>query len=354
MLASAGGAVAVRARRARSEEHGAARRVALVESGPRVLVARVTQGPEAREVMLQGEARPLLSTTLYAKTSGYVREVLVDKGSRVGRGELLVRLDSPETEQAVAQAETHVQLRKQLAERARALSTHGVMSTQDLEQAEAALKTAQTELTRAHALRDYATIRAPFDGTITARYVDPGALVPAATGATQSAMPVVEIAKVDTLKALLYLGQDIAPFVRRGDDVVLWQDEQPHQRIHGKITLLAGQLDSRARTELAEVWFDNRALGMLPGTYVRVRVALRVPPTPTMAASAIVSRDGRLFAAVVHDTTVRLVPIEVGESDGRTSAVTAGLRGGELVVLDLPTELNDGDRVQPILRPPGP
>ena len=99
----------------------------------------------------------------------------------------------------------------------------------------------------------YTRVRAPFDGIVTARYVDPGALVPAATGSTQALLPIVDLASVDTLRVFVYVGQDAAPFIHPGDGADVWQDELPDRHIPAKVAHVAGALDPRTRTMQVEL-----------------------------------------------------------------------------------------------------
>ena len=174
-------------------KHAAEARAAEVDRGPHVLTVRAKPGPGTHDYTLAAEARGYFQTTAYAKVSGYVREVRVDKGDHVKKGQILGTVDSPETDNAVRAAQSDVALRKQLFDRAKVFGPD-VMSLQDLQTAASNFKVSSSSLASALALQSYETIRAPFDGTVTMRYVDPGALMPAATGSTSSAQPFVDIA----------------------------------------------------------------------------------------------------------------------------------------------------------------
>src|SRR5207302_626057 len=164
--------------------------------GPVVRVARVRLAPAERVVSLPAEVRADRRAVLYAKVSGYVKKVMVDRGDRVKEGQQLAMLESPDLDQQVAAAEAEVTLRRQQLQRALRLVGRS-MSQNDREQAEEAVKVAQSALDRARVMKGYDTLRAPFDGTVVARYADPGALLPAATGSTSSAQPLLEVAQLD-------------------------------------------------------------------------------------------------------------------------------------------------------------
>jgi membrane fusion protein (multidrug efflux system) len=321
-----------------------------VALGPTVLVKRVLAGGGSRHLTLPGEARPFLSTTVYAKLPGYLRDIRTDKGKRVKVGELLAVVSSPESNQDVRAAETDLLLRRQLAARADTLAHVGVLSRQDREVADAQLRTSMATLQRTRDIQRYQLIRAPFSGLVTARYADPGALIPAATGSTQAAQPIVDLADTDKLRITVYLGQDAAASIHVGDAATIWTDDQPARRLPARISLASGQLEPHTRTMLTELWFDNRAVGILPGTFVHVELDITEPPIPTVPNAAIIVRAGHIRAAVVEGNKIHVVPIEVGTSDGNRTQVTQGLKPGELVANDLPAELGDGAVIQPMIQ----
>jgi RND family efflux transporter MFP subunit len=336
--------------RASVEKRTIAARTHAVALGPTVLVKRVLPGGGARHLSLPGEARPFLSTTVYAKLPGYLKEIHTDKGKRVNRDEVLAVVWSPESDQDVRAAETDLDLRRQLAARADSLAQAGVMSRQDREVADAQLRTSMSTLQRTRDIQRYQVIRAPFAGLVTARYADPGALIPAATGSTQAAQPIVDLAETSTLRITVYLGQDAAPSIHVGDRALIWTNDQPTRKLPAKISLASGQLEPRTRTMLTELWFDNRRVGILPGTFVHVDLDITEPPIPTVPNAAIIVRAGHLQAAVVDGNQIHIDPIQVGASDGNRTQVTQGLKPGELVANDLPAELGEGAVIQPLTR----
>src|SRR5437868_5990952 len=144
------------------------------------------------------------------------------------------------------------------------------MSRQDREVADAQLGASVAALQKTRDIQRYQVIRAPFSGLVTARYADPGALIPAATGSTQAAQPIVDLADAGRLRIAVYLGQDAAPSIHVGDKAVVWTDDQPNRRLPARVSLASGQLEPRTRTMLSEVWLDNHDAAILPGTFVHV------------------------------------------------------------------------------------
>jgi RND family efflux transporter MFP subunit len=350
IIVALGALVILYVHRVSVEKRAIAARQKAVARGPTVLVKKVLAGGGARHISLPGEARPFLSTTVYAKVPGFLRDIRTDKGRRVQKGQLLAVVWSPESNQDVIAAETDLNLRQKVAARADMLAQTGVLSRQDREIADAQLNTSAAALRRTRDIQSYQLIRSPFAGLVTARYADPGALIPAATGSTQAAQPIVDIADTDRLRITVYLGQDAAPSIHVGDKATIWTDDQPNRKLTAQISLASGQLAPSTRTMLTELWFDNRAARILPGTFVHVELDVSEPPIATVPNAAIIVRAGHVRAAVVEGNKIHIVPIEIGASDGNRTQVTQGLKAGELVANDLPAELGDGAVIQPMVQ----
>ena len=317
--------------------------------GMRVSVTRVEMTAAQRSVTLPGDVRGYEQSTLYAKVSGYVRSVAVERGQPVNQGQLLATIDSPETDRDVDSARHSAEIARINSDRAARLEPSGVVAVQDRDNAVATSRIAHQSLERAIAVQDYTQVRAPFDGVISARYVDPGALVPAATGATQSALPLFDIVRVDTLRVFVYVGQDAAPFVRKGDAATIWQDELPSRRIPASVSYVSGVLDPRTRTMQVETDVDNRPWHLQPGTFVHVELKVtQDAASPFIPDEALVIRDGKTTVGKVDGGRVHFVPVELGYNDGRRVRVMSGLSGGETVAVDLPVEVQEGDVIEPV------
>ena len=315
-----------------------------LDRGPVVRVARVKLAPAEHVVSLPAEVRADRRAVLYAKVSGYVKRVLVDRGDRVKEGQQLAVLESPDLEAQVAAAAAEVTLRRQQLQRALRLAGKSI-SENEREQAEEAVKVAQSALDRARVQKGYDTLRAPFDGTVVARYADPGALLPAATGSTSSAQPLLEIAQLDRLRVALQLGQDDAARIRAGDAVSLQIDPGKPPFV-ARISRLAQSIDPRTRTMLCEIDLTNPPAGLYPGAFVQTSITLRGSPRPLIPTDALISQAGKMFVATVKDAHVKLQPVRLGTDDGTTVEVLDGLRGGEYVALNLGTDVVDGSPVR--------
>ena len=268
-------------RRHRHEEAQRKQRIERAQAGQRVRVVPVRWAPAERETTLPGDVRGFYQTTVYAKVAGYLEHVAVERGDAVKKGQLLARIRSPETDQDVLAARADVLVRGSRY-RARALAPPGVVTRQDLDVANGSLLASEATLRRAQALQSYEKVTAPFDGVVTARYADEGALLPAATGTTQAALPLVDLTDARKLRVTVYVGQDVASFLREGDSVSIVDPQRPTRTVQAQVSRLSAALDPRSRTMLCEIWVDNHALDLNPGIFVHVTLHLRVPPAPTV------------------------------------------------------------------------
>ena len=313
--------------------------------GPVVQVAQVPVSTADRTVTLPAEVRAEKHAVLYAKVSGYVKKLNVDRGDRVKKNQELAVLESPDLDEQVAAAKADLDFRKAQIDRYRTLAPSGFVPKQDLDQAEQAYKLAVAALARAEVQKSYEVLRAPFDGVVTGRFADPGALLPAATGSTTSAQPLLEVAQLDRLRVALYLAQDDASRVRVGDAVKL-QIAPDAPPLTAKVSRVSQSLDLRTRTMLCEIDLAHPPEGLYPGAFIDVSVTLRGAPRPLVPTDALVGKGGRIFVPTVQDGRVHFKPVRLGVDDGARVEVLEGLNGGELVALNLASDVPDNSPVR--------
>jgi multidrug efflux pump subunit AcrA (membrane-fusion protein) len=159
-----------------ARSHEAEARAKALAEGPLVKVQSLALSSGNRKITMQAEALPYASTTLYAKVSGFLRTMAVDKGDRVRAGQVMGVLQSPEVEQDLAALQADAETKRANARRAEALGKDQILSQRDVEQAQSDAKVAEAKLASQATLKGYQVLRAPFDGVVTARYADPGAL----------------------------------------------------------------------------------------------------------------------------------------------------------------------------------
>lgn len=332
----------------------AAARAAAAQAGPTLPVATAARGPSVRKLTLVGEALPYKSATLYAKVSGYLTRIGVDVGDRVKAGQVIAEVHSPELDHQIRTAQVSLDNKRRVLERTRDLAEKGFFSRQTLDNAETDVRVAESQLGEVRTMGGYRTLKAPFSGTITQRFADPGALVTNASTNQSSALPVVTIADVSQLKVTIYVDQLEAPNVKPGLSAEIVDAADPRRRIQGKVSRISGELDPRTRTLLTEVDFDNSAGQFVAGSFVNVSLLIPATSYVEIPASALVTRDKKpLVAIVATDRRVQFRPVETAGTDGKVVRIATGLSEGEQVALNVPATLNDGGRITPATPPPG-
>jgi RND family efflux transporter MFP subunit len=344
--------------------------VADVSAVPVVTVATVDRATASSSVALPGALTAARTAAIYARTPGYVRQRFVDIGSRVRAGQLLADIDAPDLDQQVAQARAVVaQMRAAtvLAQanlvRWRALVADSVVTTQEFDQMQAAFDgalagqgSAEADLRRLSQLQQYKRVTAPFAGVITARNVDPGALVGTAGGVSE-ALPagggstpgsLFTVAQTDTLSVYLTVPEDYAAAVVIGKPAIVTVPALPGDTLRGRVARTAGSLDATARTLLTEVRVANPTGVFLPGMYADVRLTLGMGAPPlSVPATALVIRDGPPQVVLVgSDSTVHYQTISIGRDHGSWVEVTGGITEGARIVINPPEDLQEGARVR--------
>jgi RND family efflux transporter MFP subunit len=315
--------------------------------GPRVRVAAVAISPAVRTLVLQGEARPFQTVTLYAKVSGYLTSMRVDKGDRVQAGQLIATIASPELEQQYLGATADARNKRINAERTTALAPAGVVSRQELDSAQASAEVAEATRSSLGSQRDYRNVRAPFDGVVTARFADPGALIQSAANGQSGAVPVVTVSDNDRLRIYVYLDQPSAALVRVGDRAEVRLTERPGWSRVAQVTRVAGELAPRTRTMLTEIDVDNRDGQILAGSYVEVALQVKTPARPEIPVEGLVMRGEKAFVALVDSgSLVHFRPVVVADDDGKLVRLAEGVRAGDRVALSLGNEVEEGARVE--------
>jgi RND family efflux transporter MFP subunit len=342
----------------RLEQRDARARATEVATGPRrVRVAPVRAGDPETTVTLPASSTPMRSAVLYSRSTGFVRENLVDIGDRVTNGQLLARVDAPETNEEIrlakarlAEARANVGLYESTSGRMSALARGGAASQQEADDAltqansaSAAVATRRADLQRLEVLRDYQQIVAPFAGLVTRRLVDPGALVgPASAGG----VAMFEIADVDTVRIIVDVPDSYAADVGLGVKAEVYSPRDPAKHVEGTVTRTSGVLAQDTRTLRVEIHVPGGEV-VLPGAFVYARLKLpRASPPPVIPASAlIVRKEGTLVAKVV-DGVVTLAPVVLGRDFGKEIEIVAGIAAGDSVVVQPSDTLADGETVE--------
>ncbi len=318
-------------------------------AGPHVLVAQVSRMPATRNLRLPATVRGFDETEIYAKVPGYLKSIYVDKGDRVRAGQVLAKIESPETDQQVANYRANYRLALVTDLRDSILVSKGVIARQDYDNQHAIMLQAKASLKQYENLQGYEVIQAPFDGIITARNVDPGHLVPAATAATSQTSAIVAVARLKPLRVFAYVPQNVALFMKNGDPATITVNEYPGREFTGSITRHPEALAPDSRTMLVEVDLPNDDLSLYPGMYGMAKFVVSIPSgAPLVPDDALIFRDNKVYVPVVRDQKLHLAEATLGYDNGVAVEVLKGVGYDDIVALNVGQAARDGESVQPV------
>ncbi|HYL58639.1 MAG TPA: efflux RND transporter periplasmic adaptor subunit [Candidatus Acidoferrales bacterium] len=327
-----------------------ARSDASVDSRPTVAVTRPQRGDAVRSITLPGDLVGLYQSTLYSKVTGYLKSIAVDKGDWVKQGQVLAQIEVPELRERAARAKADLEVQHLTYQRLEQVwkSDPRLVARQDVDIAQGKYLSAKAQMDELDAMVSYTQIVAPFDGIITGRFVDPGALIKA--GEAQSGAgpdegsahpgggtsPVLSLAMIDTMRTYVYVPQAEVGLVKRGMPATLTLQESAGRSFQGEVTRFTSSLDLGTRTMLTEIDLKNPNHELYPGMYanvtlelVRHRDVLKVPETAVgdfaTGKYVMIAKGGRLERR----------PVTAGINTGDYVEITRGLSGGEEVVAAL-------------------
>jgi membrane fusion protein, multidrug efflux system len=329
---------------------------------PTVSVIHPQAAPPAQEVLLPGDVEAFQQTPIYARASGYLKKWYVDIGGQVKAGQLLAEIDAPEVDdqlrQASAdqkQAQANQQLADVTAQRYKDLLTSNSVSRQeadaraaDAQAKQALLEAANSNVARLQKLQSYEKVYAPFDGTITARNVDVGALIEAGS-AGGPARELFDLAQTGTLRVYVDVPQDYSQQAAApGAQAYLTLSQFPGRKFPGQIARNARAINPVTRTLRLEVDVPNADGALLPGSYAQVHLQLHaVQPGYSLPVNTLLFRpQGVQVATVDSNGAVALKTITIGRDFGSRVEVASGLAGAEAVVLNPTDAIAEGTKVR--------
>ena len=308
---------------------------------------------------LPGRLEAYAQAQIYARVSGYLKDWKVDIGTPVKSGELLAEIDAPDLDQqlmqgeaGLASAQANSTLSQATLHRGQQLIPSGAVSKQDLDQraADAAnkqglVKSAQANLDRLRVLAEYKRITAPFDGLITARNTDVGALINA--GAV-GGPPLFVVSDTSRLRAYVNVPQSYVPNIRIGTKAQIAVPEYPGRTFAGSVEASAQAVDVASGTTRMLLVVDNANGALMTGDYANVSFDLPHPENAiNVPASALIfDRSGLRIATVDNDNRIVLKPITISRDLGREVEVGSGLTAEDRVVESPPDGIASGDQVR--------
>jgi RND family efflux transporter MFP subunit len=325
---------------------------------PTVAVIKPDRGSPQQEIVLPGTMQAFTDASIYARTNGYLRRWYVDIGDYVRAGHLLADIDTPEVDQQLEQsradlatAEANARLAQTTAERYRDLMKTDSVSRQDLDNANGSLEAKLTAVTSARAnvkrleqLHGFGRITAPFDGVVTARNTDVGALIDSGSNAKE----LFHVAAVHRLRVFVNVPQVYSRAARAGLKADLSLTEFPGRTFTGTLARTAQSIDVASRTLLTEIDVENPKGELLPGSYAEVHLKLdSAAATFKLPVNAVIFRtEGVRVALVRPDGHVALQPVTLGRDYGNTVEIVSGLTGDERVIVNAPDSIEGGQTVR--------
>jgi len=343
----------------RLSAHAAVARQTAALGTPSVAVVLPTAAPAQQALLLPGDVQAFQEASIYARTSGYLGHWYTDIGTHVKSGQLLADIQSPEVDAQLSQARAdaataaaNYQIARVTAARWEEMFKSNAVSQQSSEEnvstmkaKQAMLLAAQANVDRLQQLQSFEKVVAPFDGVVTVRNVDVGALVDAGNGGTPAAL--FRVAEIDRLRVFVNVPQDNAADVLPGAGATLTLPQYPGRTFAGAVARTAGAIDPASRTLRVEVDIDNPDGTVMPGAFGEVSLVLTdAKPLLSLPSNALLFRpEGVEVATVDGKGAVTLMPVTLGRDFGTRVEIRTGLTGREKVIVNPGDALANGQQV---------
>jgi RND family efflux transporter MFP subunit len=332
---------------------------AVVAAIPSVNVIYPAPSSLSSEIALPGNTQAFVDTPIYSRTSGYLKDWYFDIGARVKKGQLMATIETPEVDQQlqVAQADlksaqANLNLANTTAARYQNLLTTNSVSKQETDVAtsdalakQAAVDASMASVRRLEQLQSFEKVYAPFDGIVTARNTDIGALISAGQNTTPKEL--FHLAAIGKIRVYVSVPEAYTAAIKDGGKATLTLDEYPGRAFEGTITRNSSAIDPVTRTLNVEVDIDNPKGELLPGAYVFVHFKVPEHATSLMLPSnTLLFRAQGLQVGVVRGDRVQLVPVKIGKDTGANVEITSGVTTDDAVILDPSDSLASGQKVE--------
>ena len=317
-------------------------------------LATVEKEPLATTIKLPAQLAAFEEVSVFPKVNGYVKTVLVDIGSRVSKGELLMMLEAPELEHASLQAREkyerakadfsidreHYQRLLEASKTAGAISPLDLSAIKSKMDADSAVCNAEkANWQMQETMLGYLRVTAPFTGVITERNVNPGALVSAA----EKDKPMLELKQVSQLRLQVDVPEDMAATLRNNDTVSFFVNAFPGKKMTGRISRMSNNMSMQYRSERMEIDVENRDGLLTPGMYAEAELyskgnssALCVP------VSAVVTSTERKYVIAIRNNKTVKVDVETRSQDGNKTEIIGALQAGEKIIANANDEIKEG------------
>lgn len=315
------------------------------EKGSLVKVVKVKKSDSEKIISLNGETRPFQSVTIYAKISGFLKNVYVDKGDYVKKGKILATIESPIIDEAYLGALSNYKNKHLIAKRATELRKENLVSEQEKDQAVSDAEIAKAQLNTQKVLKSYEILKAPFNGTITARYADVGALVQNAENSQNTALPVVTLSNIDKLIVTVYIDQINAPLVQKNDKVIITTDN--NLKFNVQVTRITNNLDPKTKMMQAEIDITNKDYKLISGSFVKVQIQSKTQSNYLLPVEClIIQNEKKLIAAIGENNIIKLKEIQILNNDGKNILFIGNINEQESFIVNPGINLKEGSVVR--------
>jgi len=327
---------------------------------PTVSVVTPQRSAPSQEIVLPGNVQPYVTAPIFSRTNGYLQAWYFDIGAHVKKGQLLAVIATPEVDQQLGQsrsnlstAEANLRLAEITKNRYQGLLKSNAVSQQDVDNAvgtynanKSIVEADQANVKQLEALQSFEKIYAPFDGIITARNTDVGALVDSgSSGGVKTDL--FHLSQVDRLRVYVNVPEEYSQATTSGLAAELTLSEFPGTAFTGRLVRTSEAINYDTRTLLAEVDVKNPTGKLLSGSYAEVH--FKVPGTIStyiLPTETLLFRKEGLRVAIVKDGKAQLLPVTAGRDFGNTIEIVSGLQGNESVIVSPPDSTVDGEKVQ--------
>jgi RND family efflux transporter MFP subunit len=331
---------------------------------PSVVITTAHRSDVGEDLVLPGTVQAFVEAPIYARTNGYLKSWRTDIGAEVKKGELLAEIDTPEVDQQLSQSQADLETARANANLSSSTNRRwqGLLSTESVSRQDAdekagdaaakkaAVDSAAANVARLRDLESFKHVVAPFDGIVTARNTDIGALINAGQSAGSELFRVADLKK---LRIYVQVPEAYAAATKPGLEAQLRFTEQANRTFVARTVRTSNALDPTLRTLQVELQLDNANRDVLPGAYAEVHFkltgnaeSLRLPANTVLFRAA-----GLQVATVDTASRVKLKSIVQGRDFGNTIEVLSGIEADDRVVVNPPDSITDGASVR-IVEPP--
>ncbi len=309
-------------------------------NAPLVETAKPARELVRYQLIYTGDVLAYYQATIYARINGNLETVDVNLGSIVRTGGVLARVDSVEPYDQVQQMSATYENAKVAYVRSKNLLTRNLISKQDVDNLDAAMKVAKANYELSKTRLSYTRITAPFPGIITRRYLDPG------TYLASSSTPLFQLMFIDSLKIVVSIQENDVPRITRGMKAEIRVDAYGDKTFLGTVTRLADALDLATRSMPVEIDIPNRDHLLKPGMFATVTLVFGEHPNAvTVPTMAIQKDDTGPFVFVADNNTAKRIRIQLGIEQGTKTEVLTGLDGSESVIVVGQQLVKDGGTI---------